>query len=47
MYALLMSTVNLGSVLGNQLGGSLTYALDITENKFDNLWVLVIATNCL
>jgi hypothetical protein len=45
MYALLMSTINLGTLISFQSGGLLTLALGITKTNFDNLWIIVLATN--
>ncbi|KAL4449702.1 hypothetical protein ABPG74_008075 [Tetrahymena malaccensis] len=47
MYALLMSTLNFGGIMSEQLGGVLTYSLGINETNFDNLWILVLITNFL
>lgn len=47
MYALLMSTINLGSIASDQLGGLLTYGLGITKDTFTYLWVLVLITNSM
>lgn len=44
MYALLMSTLNFGSIISLQLGGVLTYFLGISDTNFDNLWLLVVLT---
>ena len=45
MYALLMSTVNLGYMLSGQFGGLLMLALGITEKNFDLLWVLILISS--
>jgi hypothetical protein len=45
MYALLMSTINFGSMLSGQLGAVITYYLGVTDTNFDNLWLLVFITN--
>lgn len=45
MYALLMSTVNLGGMLSNQIGGALAYLLGVTETNFDNLWIVICIAN--
>lgn len=43
LYAFLMSVVNFGSLLANQLGASLTSYLGITNNNFTNLpWLIFI-----
>lgn len=46
MYALLMSTLNFGGMLAHQGGGLLMYFLGITENNFQNLWILILIANC-
>lgn len=45
MYALLMSTLNFGSMLSYQFGGLLMHYLGITENDFHNLWILIVLAN--
>eukprot|EP01006_Ploeotia_vitrea_P030730 TRINITY_DN63082_c0_g1_i1.p1 TRINITY_DN63082_c0_g1~~TRINITY_DN63082_c0_g1_i1.p1 ORF type:complete len:659 (-),score=346.39 TRINITY_DN63082_c0_g1_i1:1707-3596(-) len=45
LYALLMSTLNVGGVVSDQLGGVLTWALGVKENNFDRLWLLVVLCN--
>ena len=45
MYALLMSTLNFGSMLSHQGGGLLMHFLGITENNFQNLWILILIAN--
>lgn len=45
MYALLMSTVNIGGMLASQIGGVLAYLLNINESNFDNLWILILIAN--
>lgn len=45
LYALLMSTINLGTLVSYQLGGLLTFAMGITKTNFDNLWILVLVCN--
>lgn len=47
MYALLMSTLNFGSMLSYQFGGLLMHYLGITENDFHNLWILIVLANTL
>eukprot|EP01016_Furgasonia_blochmanni_P050486 TRINITY_DN780_c0_g2_i2.p1 TRINITY_DN780_c0_g2~~TRINITY_DN780_c0_g2_i2.p1 ORF type:complete len:370 (-),score=103.85 TRINITY_DN780_c0_g2_i2:350-1459(-) len=48
MYALLMSTVNFGSMLSYQLGAAVISMLGVTETNFDNLWMLIFFANiCL
>jgi folate/biopterin transporter len=45
LFALLMSIWNLSGLVSAELGALLTHWLGITENKFDNLWLLVVITN--
>lgn len=45
MYALMMSIYNFSSIIGNQMGAGLMIFLGITENNFDNLYLLIILTN--
>ena len=45
MYALLMSTINLGGMFSSQLGGALAYLLGVNENNFSNLWALILIAN--
>ena len=47
MYALLMSTLNFGSMLSYQFGGLLMHYLGITESDFHNLWILIVLANTL
>ena len=47
MYAILMSVINLASMISFQIGGILTYFLGITDKKFDNLWILILISNIL
>jgi hypothetical protein len=42
LYSVLMSTLNIGGVLADQLGGLLTWALGVTSHDFKNLWLLVL-----
>lgn len=44
-FALLMSIWNLGGLLSQELGALLTHWLGVTENNFDNLWLLLLITN--
>lgn len=44
-FALLMSIVNFGGTVSNELGALLTHALHVTETDFENLWLLVLLTN--
>lgn len=45
MYALMMSTLNGGSVLSNELGAFFMYILGITETNLSNIWILIIIGN--
>lgn len=45
LYALLMSTLNIGGVVSDNLGGLLTWVLGITSDNFSNLWLLVLICN--
>ncbi len=45
MFALLMSIVNLSSLLSHELGALLTYWLGVNETNFDRLWLLVTISN--
>ena len=45
MYAILMSLINLASMLSYQIGGLLTTFLNITETRFENLWILILIAN--
>lgn len=45
MYALLMSIYNFSLMLGSQFGGLGMRLLDITENNFDNLPMLIVIAN--
>ena len=45
LFALLMSIVNLASLLSHELGALLTQWLHVTETDFSNLWLLVTITN--
>jgi len=42
IFALFMSVSNAGYILSLQLGGLLTYLLNITSKNFDNLWMLTV-----
>ena len=42
VFALLMSVSNAGAIISLQLGTLLTHWLGITENNFDNLWIMII-----
>lgn len=45
LYAFLMSVLNLGSLISNQLGGHLTNYLGITAFDFRNLPILILIAN--
>jgi folate/biopterin transporter len=45
MFALLMSVVNLASILSHESGALLMHQLGVTESHFQNLWLLVVFTN--
>lgn len=45
LFALLMSITNLAGLLSYELGAGLMHWLGVTENNFENLWLLVIITN--
>jgi len=45
MYAFLMSTMNLGSLISLQVGGLMTSWLGITQRNFDNLWLFILIAN--
>ena len=45
LFALLMSIWNLSGLLSHELGALLTSWLGVTENNFEQLWLLVIITN--
>lgn len=47
MYALIMSSINLGALIGGQIGGLLTYALDVGAHNYENLWLLVLITSLM
>jgi len=44
-YALIMSVLNFGGFLSYNLGSIMTSLLGITNNKFDNLWLLILISN--
>jgi folate/biopterin transporter len=45
LYALLMSTMNFGSMISSQSGGLLMILLQITQTEFSNLWALIMITS--
>ena len=45
MYALVMSTLNLGGLLSEQTGALAVYLLGITSSEFGNLWILIVIVN--
>ncbi len=46
LFALLMSVWNLAGLLSHEAGALLTHWLGVTETNFDNLWLLLVITNC-
>ena len=38
----MLAVINLGYLISYQLGGLLTYGLNITAYKFNNLWILIL-----
>jgi folate/biopterin transporter len=47
LYALLMSTMNFGSMLSSQGGGLLMLVLGITQTNFERLWMLILISGVL
>ena len=47
LYALLMSTLNVGGLVSSGLGGLLTILLGVTDKDFSNLWLLVVVCSLL
>lgn len=45
VYALIMSSLNFGNMVSFQLGGFFMHMLNINENSFDNLWILICISN--
>jgi folate/biopterin transporter len=45
LFALLMSVVNVSSLVSYQFGAALTHWFGITETNFDNLWILIAIAN--
>lgn len=45
LFALLMSVTNLAALLSYETGAVLMHGLGITQNNFQNLWLLVVLTN--
>jgi folate/biopterin transporter len=45
LFALLMSIWNLSGLVSQELGSLLTHWLGVTENEFQNLWLLVVVVN--
>jgi len=46
LYALLLSVLNLGSVISEESGSLLTKGLGITAHNFSNLWLLILICGC-
>lgn len=42
MYALLMSAINFGGMVSQELGALLTYYAGVTDDNFDNLAKLIV-----
>jgi hypothetical protein len=42
MYALMMSVINGGSMVGNYLGAGLMWGFNIKKENMENLWILII-----
>jgi len=42
LYSLLMSTLNIGGVVADNLGGLLTWIIGVKSNDFTHLWLLVL-----
>lgn len=40
-----MASINLGGVISQSFGAWLTHYLGVTNDKFDNLWILILVTN--
>lgn len=47
LYALLMSTMNLGAMFSSQTGGLLMLGLGITQTNFKYLWALILITSLI
>ncbi|MBE9216827.1 folate/biopterin family MFS transporter [Plectonema cf. radiosum LEGE 06105] len=45
LFALLMSVTNLAGLVSHEAGAVLMHYLGVTENNFNNLWLLVTITN--
>lgn len=45
LYGFLMSLTEIGSIIGDLLGTSLTSSLTITLDNYDNLWLLILICN--
>jgi folate/biopterin transporter len=45
LFALLMSVMNLASLVSKEAGALLTHLLEVTDTNFDKLWLLVLITN--
>ena len=40
-YSFILAIINIGYLLSYNIGGFITYKLDIEDGKFDNLWALI------
>mmetsp|Transcript_36190 Transcript_36190/g.6480 ORF Transcript_36190/g.6480 Transcript_36190/m.6480 type:complete len:90 (-) Transcript_36190:14-283(-) len=47
VYALLMSTINMGQLVSYQLGSLLMVILGITQSSFGNLWLMILLVNII
>lgn len=47
MYALIMSCLNFGSIMGGLLGSLVMIMMAIDENNFDNLWIFNVLSNSI
>jgi folate/biopterin transporter len=45
LFAMLMSVLNLSSLVSKEGGALLTHLLGVTDTNFDNFWLLVLITN--
>ncbi len=45
LFALLMSVLNLSSLVSKEGGALLTHLLGVTDTNFDKLWLLILITN--
>jgi hypothetical protein len=45
LFAMLMSVLNLSSLVSKEGGAILTHILGVTDTNFDRMWLLVLITN--